>query len=66
MRPWNFPRQSISCGQTNNKSVEVMGSPQLKSQTDLQVTVCQMGSNVRALSNKEGDSFIHASCGPQY
>ncbi|KAJ6951153.1 hypothetical protein NC653_040509 [Populus alba x Populus x berolinensis] len=25
MRPWNFPRQSISCGQTNNKSVEVMG-----------------------------------------
>ncbi|KAJ6951150.1 hypothetical protein NC653_040507 [Populus alba x Populus x berolinensis] len=35
-----------------------MGSPQLKSQTDLQVTVCQMGSNVRALSNKEGDSFL--------
>ena len=66
MRPWNFPRQSTSCGQRNNKSVEVMGSPQLKSQTDLQVTVCQMGSNVRALSNKEGDSFIHASCGPQY
>nr|TKS10280.1 hypothetical protein D5086_0000084780 [Populus alba] len=42
-----------------------MGSPQLKSQTDLQVTVCQMGSNVRALSNKEGDSFlIHATVDP--